>query len=172
VVVVVSVRARALSLLTTVVEETTTKNPARFAVVSNFLAEFHGGVSSSGLSLVATLQRRSADEKSTVRKSGLSLIKAVIVFVIKRLESTGQDVQSKEMQLLLESLEERTSDSVMTIRKQSLEVITELVLAFPQSSNLWSKWQKAVFPSITDRETAIQDYCVSCVNAVLIQHAP
>ena len=167
----IRVRAKVLALLTTIVEETTTKTPARFAVISDFLAEFHGGESSSGLSLATILQRRTSDEKSAVRKGGLSLIKAVIVFVMRKIATTEQELQPKEIQALLNTVEERSADPVMTIRKQTLEIMTELVTLFPTSALLLAKWQRTIFPAITDRETAIQDYCVSCVNAVLI-HQP
>jgi len=224
--IVISIRARALSLLASLIEEITSEHQA-FSIVSEYLSQFDGfllnkpnrtrtrtknktnksktkgknektnkklGGFAPQLNILLELQRRSTDEKSAVRKASLSLVRAILFFVLNSSCPSlrqGTFKGTKELNGLLTILAERSSDPIVTIRKQSLEVLTETLKSFPAFDPIWRflflflilffrfllrlliillfrKWKEVVFPSVTDRENSIQDYVAESANEVLV----
>ncbi|KAI3649176.1 hypothetical protein MP228_007030 [Amoeboaphelidium protococcarum] len=149
-----TVRARAITCTGQVLECAMENKDKRY---------FLQNVQSHFPSFLSTIVRRLNDEKSTVRRTTVGVVKFIIM------AHYMEQLNIEHVEFLLKQLAERYKDHVMTIRKSTVRCLTELVTLFPEMETMWNYWIQCCFNSLKDTEVPVQEEAVNCFQDLVLK---
>eukprot|EP00050_Salpingoeca_kvevrii_P019232 m.83884 g.83884 ORF g.83884 m.83884 type:complete len:1438 (-) comp8320_c0_seq1:218-4531(-) len=108
--------------------------------------------------LLGTLQRRTADEKSLVRKSAIQALAASLVLF-------PEDVSTHT----LEALHKRCLDPALSVRRQALVSLTQLLKHSSRSTTMCRLWLEAALPLVMDRDDSVRTKCTEIMSELILK---
>lgn len=163
-----AVRAKALESLNRILEMASINPDGYLNHFRHHLFQTSEQLPGSG-NFVKLLRRRCTDEKATVRRSAILLLKFCLKTLIcmENIES-DEEAHSLFKNFLNLMTTEGFSDPLLSIRKLVIKSLSELIQISPNLSDLWSKWKQVTFASLSDAEQAVHDEAISCFKTLVL----
>ncbi|XP_034948737.1 condensin-2 complex subunit D3-like [Chelonus insularis] len=106
--------------------------------------------------LIGMLRTRVEDDRAVLRTRAIHILRNGVLMVPDLLESVSEIISN------------HCRDPVMIVRRFSIQVLTMLLGAFSNDSNLYKTWVKAVMPQIFDVENRVQEKVMESMESMII----